>query len=63
VFMKDNVMAGEKFIGGKVVEFISFLADWVLKKIRTCSSRSKFMCSVHFSTICKATKNFEMGVI
>jgi hypothetical protein len=61
--MKDNVMANEKFMGGKVVEFISFLADWVPEKNTTCSSRSKFMCSVHLSSICMATKNFEMGVI
>jgi len=63
VFMKDNATAGEKFMGGKVVEFISFLAYWVPEKNTTCSSRSKFMCSVHFGSICKATENFEMGVI
>lgn len=63
MFMKDNVAASEKFMGGKVVEFISFLANWVPEKNTSCSSRSKFMCSVHFSSICKATKNFEMGVI
>ena len=47
MFMKDNVAAGEKFMGGKVVEFISFLANWVTEKNTTCSSRSKFICSVH----------------
>jgi hypothetical protein len=53
--MKNNATADEKFMGGKVVEFVSFLADRVPEKNKTCSSRSKFMCSMHFSSICKAT--------
>jgi hypothetical protein len=61
--MKNNATADEKFMGGKVVEFVRFLADRVPEKNKTCSSRSKFMCSMHFSSICKATENFEMGVI
>jgi hypothetical protein len=36
------------------------LADQVTKKNTTCGSRSKFVCSIHFSGICKATKNFKM---
>jgi hypothetical protein len=43
MFMKDNVTAGEKFMGGKVVEFISFLADWVPEKNTTCSLRSIYV--------------------
>ena len=55
MFMENNITAGEKFMDGKVVEFVSFLADRVPEKNKTCSSRSKFMCSMHFSSICKAT--------
>ena len=60
MFVENNITASEKFMGGKVVELVSFLADQVTKKNTTCGSRSKFVCSIHFSGICKATKNFKM---
>ena len=60
MFVEDNITASEKFMGGKVVELVSFLADWVTEKNTTCGSRSKFVCSMHFSGISKATKNFKM---
>jgi hypothetical protein len=60
--MEDNITASEKFIRGKVVELVIFLADRVTEKNTMCSTRSKFMCGMHFSSICKTTENFKMGV-
>ena len=60
--MENNNTAGETFMGGKVVELVSFLADRVTKKNTTYSSRKKFMCGMHFTSICKTTENLKMGV-
>ena len=61
MFIENNITASEKFMGGKVVELVSFLVDRVTVK-NTCSSKSKFMCGMHFSSICKTTENFKIGV-
>jgi len=50
MFMENNITAGEKFMGGKVVEFVSFLANRVTEKNTTFRFRSKFMCGMHFSS-------------
>ena len=60
--MENNITAGEKFMGGKVIEFVSFLADRTTEKNTTFSSRSKFMCGMHFCSICKTIENLKMGV-
>jgi hypothetical protein len=60
--MENNITAGEKFMGGKVVELVSFLADRATEKNTTFSSRSKFMCGMHFCSICKTIENLKMGV-
>jgi hypothetical protein len=62
MFMENNITAGEKFMGGKVVEFVSFLANRVTEKNTTFRSRSKFMCGMHFSSIYKTIENLKMGV-
>jgi hypothetical protein len=62
MLMENNKTAVEKFMGGKVVELVSFLADRVTKKNTTYSSKSKFKCGMHFNSICKITENLKMRV-
>jgi len=62
MFMKNNITASENFMSGKVMEFVSFLADRVTKENTMCGSRSEFMRDMHNSSMCKTTKNLKMGI-
>lgn len=60
--MKNNITASEDFMGGKVIELVSFLANGVTKKNTTFGSRSEFMRNMHISSICKTPKNSKMRI-
>jgi hypothetical protein len=51
--MENNITAGEKFMSGKVIELVSFLAYRLTKKNTIFGFRSKFMRDMHISIICK----------
>ena len=60
--MKNNVTTSEDFMGGKVIEFVSFLANWVANKNTTFGSRSEFMRDMNISSICKTPENSKMRI-
>jgi len=68
--MENNITAGEKFMSGKVIELVSFLAYRLTKKNTIFGFRSKFMRDMHISIICKmrirrdlAIKSFKRSLL
>jgi hypothetical protein len=60
--MENNITAGEKFMSGKVIELVSFLAYRLTKKNTIFGFRSKFMRDMHISIICKTIENLKMRI-
>jgi len=60
--MKNNIPASEHLMGCKVIEFVSFLTNWIAKKNTTLGARGEFMGDVHTSSICKTPKNSKVGI-
>jgi hypothetical protein len=45
--MKNNITTSEHLMGCKVIEFVSFLTNWIAKKKTTFGARGKFLGFPH----------------
>jgi hypothetical protein len=48
--MKNNIMASEHLMGGKVIKLVSSLTNWIAKKNTMFGSSSEFMGDVHINS-------------
>ncbi|CAL8155639.1 unnamed protein product [Prunus armeniaca] len=58
--MEFNITTCENFVRLKIIKFEGFLTKGITKENRGNSTRSKFMCHMNISGICKTTKNTEV---